>query len=229
MVTPHDIGVHTGRPWVMIPTCGESEHLLPLVRGIAQHNIGVCVVINNLDDRPAIKLMGDVVAAGGFVYMWPGEANIYEIWNWAIKQGQDHGTSSVSILNDDIRIEPYSIQSMDQEFSLYHNVGILGWDYSGQAARGLRFVNGSMRKGGIGGFAFMVQPNRVPFIDERFSWWGGDDDLFLGTNSLGFRLAVHMNHKVAHFTSTSASARPHVYERCEQDRQLLLSKWGDTW
>lgn len=231
MVTNEDIGAEYGRPWVTIPSCGQSAHLLPLVRSLTAAGTAVCVVINNMRSRDEMSLISQVVQAGGFVYVWPGQANIYAMWNWAIKQGRDHNCSSVSILNDDIEIEPESVMVMDMELECLEGLAILGWDYTDRTVPEpeIQQVNGSYRKGGVGGFAFMVKPHDVPYIDERFSWWGGDDDLFLGTAALGHNLGIFWGMKVIHHTSTTASQNPSVYDRCGEDRQLLLDKWGDTW
>lgn len=229
MVSADDIGTAQGKPWVMIPTCGASPHLIHLVTRLSTNGVRACVVINNVDDRTSIKLMGQVVAAGGYVFMWPDQANIYEVWNWAIKQAQDAGVSSLAILNDDIEIDPADVGRLDSFLLMHKNLAIVGWDYAGRPLADLQFVRGSYRRGGVGGFAFSVKPERVPFIDERFNWWGGDDDLFHQTEANGFRLAIAPGAHVTHYTSTSATARPSVYDRCGEDRELLLSKWGDTW
>jgi hypothetical protein len=168
---------------------------------------------------------------GAKVHHWQGEGRIYEIWNWAIQQGKKNGCSTVSILNDDIEIDGESVHRIDMEMGCLDGLALVGWDWTDDevAEPGIQQVFGSYRKRGIGGFAFMVKPNDVPYIDERFNWWGGDDDLFMGTMAAGHNIGLFMGEKVRHHTSTSATANPQVYDRCSDDRQLLLDRWGETW
>lgn len=224
----NDIGCIAGLPWVAIPSCGQSEHLIPLVKSLSA-DIGVCVIINNVTDKTALSIMADVVEAGGHVYMWPGEANIYQMWNWSIKQGLEQNCSSVAILNDDVKVNTEDVLIIDGHLRDNANLAICGWDWQAIGGSGLRYVEGSLRKGGVGGFAFAVDPRLVPFVDERFTWWGGDDDLFYGTASKGHRLALALGTRVLHHTSTTANKLPSAYNRVDEDRALLLSKWGDTW
>lgn len=224
--------IEPGKPWVMIPTCGESPHLGALLRKLCP-DTAVTVVINNMtDSREALALMADCVCNGADVKIWEEPANIYQIWNWAIQTGQEQMVSSVSILNDDIDVPPLSVWWIDGSLRQCESLAVLGWDcdHPGSSDLGeIRYVSGTYRKHGVPGFAFAVKPHRVPFIDERFNWWGGDDDLILGAAAMGGRLGVLTGCGVAHHTSTSASARPWVYEGVADDRQLLFSKWGDAW
>jgi len=229
MVTEDDIGVVANKPWIMIPTCGASPQLIHLVTRLSTRGYRVCVVINNVDDRTELKLVGQVVNAGGYVFLWPEQANIYEVWNWAIMRAQKAGASSLAILNDDIEIDPDDVYRLDTFLVMNNKLAIVGWDYGQRPLGDLLYVRGSFRKGGVGGFAFSVKPERVPYVDERFNWWGGDDDLFAQTEANGYRLAIAPGAHVIHYTSTSANANPSVYDRCGEDRQLLLDKWGDTW
>lgn len=233
---PADVGLVHGKPWVVIPTCGLSNHLSSLVKAITQGGVGVCVVLNNfLNPRQEMKVAGDVVDAGGYVHYWGKDARIYDIWNWALQMGRNFKPSTVSILNDDIQLYPGSVNHLDQVMRSREDLGILGWncnqdfDAPTVAAYDVRIVEGSYRHGGIPGFAFMCHPDRTTLIDERFNWWGGDDDLFKGTVQKGWRLGIVTSEPVKHFTSTSANQRTAVYEGTVADRQLLMDKWGETW
>lgn len=224
--------VTAGRPWVVIPTCGESPHLIKLLHQLCC-DVPVTVVINNIaNDREQVQLMLKCAQAGADVELWEEPATIYQIWNWAIKQAQDKAVSTLSLLNDDVWVPDRSVNWVDGFLRMSPDLAVLGWDYDRPDAKdpaSIRYVSGTYRKHGVPGFAFAVKPAKVPFIDERFHWWGGDDDLMLGAAAMGSKLGVLVGCGVRHYTSTTASARPWVYDHVNEDRSLLFSKWGDAW
>lgn len=217
------------QPLAVIPSCGESPLLFDLVSTLSRDS-SVLVMLNSVKGDPE-PLWTGIAEAGGTPLHYRQPVNIYHLWNKGIELARQARSTSLSILNDDIRIGSGSVLAMDQ--IIQAGWGAVGWDYLHPDMNNLdrmRRVDGSYRRGGIGGFAFAINPWAPPrLIDERFSWWGGDDDLFNLIREAGFDLGVAVGIGVHHETSTSSNARPEVLARTDADRQLLMDIWGETW
>jgi hypothetical protein len=151
------------------------------------------------------------------------------MWNYGIRVGKETG-HHVGILNDDVWLDHRTILPMSQ--ILDSRRAIAGWDHVHTNMTELirvQHVRGTYRKGGIGGFAFAVNPKLVELIDERFQWWGGDDDLVNQTRKNGWQVVVGVGLGVIHHYSTSTVQRPVHPDIIAADRALMLDKWGEAW
>lgn len=167
-------------------------------------------------------------------YMWRPGWNIYKTWNLGMRYGALLG-ENVLVLNDDIALCRQGPALMDEELSK-GEWAMLGFDYDsgtwqGAENRGVREVHGTTRHGGIGCFAFAVNPRKCGRAHQGFWWWGGDDDLVYHTKSLGGKVGVMRGNPVDHETSTSARKHGNTIPNgwFEHDRQLLRSRWGESW
>lgn len=221
---------------VLIPSIGLAPQLHDLVAAVVDdEQAAVTVICNGTQedhDRVLARLGPDLRSRIGFAH-WP--LTIYEQWNWALDQAVhivEHERPVAVILNDDLELAPGSTGAAVARLRADTAVGIVGWDTTAPPADGwvsTREVTGSWRLNGIPGFAFACAADLGVRCDTRFTWWGGDDDLVWAVRKAGGRAEVLMGLGVVHHHSVSANARPEVYARSEQDRQLLLEKWGSTW
>lgn len=214
----------------VIPTCGESPHLWPLLEELDGH-CDATVMINNCDEATFDYIARRVESYS--YHTWEhhrGQMNIYSLWNLGIDAGRKQGCH-VAVLNDDVWLDHRTLLPISQILDST-NRAIAGWDWvhtdQYQLDR-VQHVKGTYRRGGIGGFAFAVNPKLVQPIDERFQWWGGDDDLVYQTKRNGYQVVLAVGLGVVHHTSTSTQVRPVPSEVIAADRQLMLDKWGEAW
>lgn len=213
----------------VIPSIGISPLLPELLSTLKEASV-TTIIVDNAQTR---TLAESVSFEYGAVYMHRPGWNIYKTWNLGIRLGSLKN-ENVLVLNDDIRLNVDGIHAMDKE--LTNGWALLGFDYNktvdqGYSNNGIKEVVGSFRLGGIGGFAFGVNPRLSGRCHTGFIWYGGDDDLFYHTQSLGGKLGLMMGNPVTHETTTTGR---HTIQYLpedwfEHDRQLLKQRWGTTW
>jgi hypothetical protein len=70
----------------------------------------------------------------------------------------------------------------------------------------------------------------LPFIDERFVYWGGDDDIARSVESMG-KKQVRVNTVWVDHVNSATVTKPGfewMQEAVASDRILLKEKWGIT-
>lgn len=215
----------------VIPTIGRSSLLVPLVERLRGEDFAVVLI----DNEPPCNAGSPLYDALDARYIWrPAWRGIYRQWNLGIRLGA-YLDAPTLILNDDIVLDPGAATRMADW--LDGDYAVLGFDYGRPLWMHLQHpyieqVFGTYRQCGVGGFAFGVNPRRCARVDERFQWWGGDDDLMHATMAKGERIGLLKGAYVAHPTpSLTANANPHLLPEgwAEHDRALMEDKWGGAW
>lgn len=214
----------------VIPSIGASPLLVDLLNLLKNADVKTIVV----DNYVVRSMAASYVDPGSTTYLWRPGWNIYKTWNFGMRYGALLG-ENVLILNDDITLCRQGPALMDAELSK-GEWAMIGFDYNtaiwqGAENRGVREVRGTTRHGGIGCFAFAVNPRKCGRAHQGFQWWGGDDDLVYHTKSLGQKVGVMLGNPVDHETSTSARKHSNAIPQgwFEHDRQLLKDRWGESW
>lgn len=200
-----------------------DETVFPLIETL--HDEGVRVtVVDNRGTFPIDELSDQVL------YCECPFANVYAAWNLGINVAEHHKADWCVVLNDDITLAPGAV-SLAASRCEDPGIWIAGFDYEGRKVVRLREAVGSYRQHGVGGFAFMVRPNVGLRYDERFTWWGGDDDLVWTCLDRGGRAVVVEGAKVWHHDGGNKSGRhyPELADGIEADRDLLIAKWAKAW
>lgn len=212
---------------VTIPTCGESPHLGKLVQTVKQGGAEVVVVINNATPEQRKYVEAQVIGHGLLVDGGNGVRSLYTIWNQCLELTRQNSVGA--ILNDDIEIDPGSISVI--EGAVKAGYPVVGWEAfiapSPNPVSNLRRAYGTYRTRGMAGFAFAFDPHRVPYFDEEYTWWYGDDDWVQQCISNGLSINVESQCGIKHYTSTSQIARPWVMRDVSQDKQRFVQKWGN--
>lgn len=210
----------------IIPSIGQcQERTDDLTVGLRSEGIHVYVV-NNLPGLPRVT-----ERSWRHTYM-QRQWGIYRTWNFGLRVGALCHLP-VLVLNDDIVLESGAAWLMCRELTT-NGYGLLGFDYRPRPRRGgfIRDVSGTYKDGGIGGFAFGVNPDWCRLrVDRRFRWWGGDDDL-VNQAALVARVGILAEAGVSHpEPSYTAHRRPDLLPEgwAENDRALLIEKWGRAW
>lgn len=212
---------------VVIPTCGESEYLVPLAKQLVDEGHDVRIICNNAG---RLSCWSKLQAYGANMEQWDGHTNIYDVWNYGIRLAQ-FSRAHVAILNDDIQIGVNTTRQIERALS-GGDWAVIGWDYwhpNHHSLDRVRSVQGSYRQQGVGGFAFACHWARVKEIQGGYSWWGGDDELFKTAMKDGHPIGIAVGCGVTHHTSTSTNARPETLRDVGNDRQILFSRWGEAW
>lgn len=216
---------------VAIPTRSNWEGLSSLLEHLATLDVARVVVYDNGHETAEGK---EVLAGHGHVIDAVGW-RFYKMWNHMWESAANGDFDVVAILNDDITLHDDSLEVAFRRFQQAPQVGLVGLNYHRAVAEGADFkagykkVSGSYRDGGIGGHAFLVRCNTwgtVPPIDERYSLWYGDDELFLQMKRAGFDLEIALGAPVDHATSTTSVRYPELLSLTSADGDLFRSKWG---
>lgn len=207
----------------IIPTIYESPYFDDLCSELWGEDVKVIAVCNRAFDGP---LCADGTYA---THLQRPTWGIYRTWNFGMRLGAHLGVP-VLVLNDDIILEPGAATTVCDELAK-GDWAVLGFDYKpGWWRRGPSPTYGTYRHGGVGGFAFGVNPKLCARTDRRFKWWGGDDDLMFATRAAGGKVGIMGGAGVRHpQPSLSAHAHPELLPEgwYTHDRELLQAKWGD--
>jgi hypothetical protein len=217
------------RAIALIPTIFESRYLDALIVNLRRADVSPVVVCN--DPRNARQTVCGTTYDASYMLMFRPGWGIYRSWNFGLRLGSVLDRS-VLILNDDLRLYSGAIERMVETLK-QGEWAILGFDYrAGNVQPGPVATHGSMRVGGVGGFAFGCNPKLCTRVDRRFMWWGGDDDLFLATERAGGKVGI-LNGAVVEHPEPSLSARAHPELLPEgwaaNDAALLREKYGSAW
>ncbi len=167
------------------------------------------------------------------VVHWPGWS-IYEMWNEAIERGIEY--DAVIILNNDVTLSADCITLLAEALQ-NDAVGLAAPFYQDREDKGRdEVVHGTLRTFGWWGAAFGVKTqtlkdHAVPPIDERFKWWGGDDDLAEQINKAGLEQRLITGTSFVHLGggSQTGNTLPWIEEAKAGDKALYASKYGKAW
>lgn len=216
---------------VAIPSRANADGLVALVNHV--HSMGVAAVLiydNGYENPDWVHVLGgkcEVINARG----WP----FYKMWNHAWAVSSKGGFDAVALLNDDITLHDDSLAEAFRVMQASKQVGIVGLNYNRNVSKGTApnagsiTVHGSYRNHGIGGHAFLVNAatyGDVPEIDENYSLWYGDDELFAAMEAYGYSLKIALGAPVDHVASTTSNQFPELLAKTGKDAELFYSRWG---
>lgn len=209
----------------VIASCGHAdETVFPLIEQLLDEGVWVTLMDNrgtfNTDKLPGSVLYRECVG-------W----NVHQAWNYGMDVALQRRADWCCVLNDDIKLAPGAIKLAALTLRQRPDVWLAGFDYVGHEKVRLRDAIGTFRQGGIGGFAYMIRPEVELRYDERFNWWGGDDDLIWTCLHRGGRAVVVEGANVQHPEGGNTSGRhfPELMEGVGRDRELLMEKWSKAW
>lgn len=211
-----------GKPLAVIPTLGVSPWLLQLRENLTAAGVTVRMVVNSPGLSPH-RANGN--RSGVHTQIAPGQS-IYRTWNEAMDVAKRRG-SPLLILNDDIELTVESIRLMLHELRMNDQWTVLGFDYLDSVHLTIESTSVTFRQGGLGGFAFAVDPMTCPKVDERFKWWYGDDDLVRRCIKQSLRVGILRGCPVIHHSSWSMNSFPHLLPEGweHDDRELYAELW----
>lgn len=216
------------RHLVAIPSRSRIAELLTLVEGLRLYGHGDIVVHDNgypVDESGQLSGLANVVDARGWKF--------YRMWNDALRIAKDEQFDAVVLLNDDIELHSESIDVALDVLSGDDSIGVVGLNYRRRLedgvdrGAGFRQTKGTYKDGGIWGCAFIVRTScmdTVPYIDERYNLWYGDDELFKSMNKCGYKTGIAVGAPVLHEGSATTNMFPELIALTDEDRKLFESK-----
>lgn len=160
--------------------------------------------------------------------------SLYGVWNMGLDYARMSQDPIAVILNDDVEITSTAINLLGEALRQRDEYAVIGANYFTRfldpvPEADIREVNGTYRKGGIGGFAFACRADRCR-VDEEFEWWGGDDDLVNQAMQAYWKIGIHEGAPVRHpEPETSAIHFPELLAAKDRDRIRMRAKWGESW
>lgn len=220
---------------VAIPTIINPERVVELAKKYAKQKSATSVYIfdNGHED---ISLIVEALVDEEKITVIPTHGmNLYAQWNWALQIAQALSFDTVTISNDDIDIDDHLIQKLedglfsDNDCWVTYPANKFQYNKIGFVVQ----TRGTKADGGMDGCCFMIKVdalyNGLPLIDEKFIWWGGDDDLAMNIEKLNKKQFRVLNAWVDHQnegTVSSGDRFKHLHEKKKLDIQYLRTKWG---
>lgn len=155
-------------------------------------------------------------------------------WNKALKYAAENSPSNIILSNDDITISDFLVTKLSENLRSNDKFWIAYPANMKQyvSVPQIKVTRGTKADGGMDGCCFMVRGEAfnsgLPYIDERFVYWGGDDDLVQNVAALG-KLQVRVDDIWVNHQESSTSTSPKfswMQEAVASDRILLKEKWG---
>lgn len=220
---------------VVIPVRGQHELTRTILGQLqAMPDWHVAMVFNNGDDEETRRTLATARSDDRRLrFMDTPTDGIYQMWGRGLDWARFAGCDYVAFLNNDVRLYPGTFAHLARLLDNAPRAALAYPDY-GETRPELRMghtrvTHGTYRLGGMCGYAFMLRVDAVdwePFIDPRFQWWGGDDDLAFQLEAKGWDQVRALGLPVAHMNEGTARHHPEVSEHKAADLAAVVAKWG---
>lgn len=194
----------------------------------------VFIYDNGHSDEGANALKESQMIDSRLFYVNTSGLSLHGQWNKALQYAADNAPSNIILSNDDVTISDFLVTKLADHLRSNDNFWIAypanKKQYTGMS--NITPTKGTKADGGMDGCCFMIRGealnNGLPPIDERFVYWGGDDDIVQNVAKLG-KLQIRVNEVWVDHQESSTSTTPKfswMQEAVSSDRILLKEKWG---
>lgn len=221
----------TIKNYVVIPFRDEPELTTRLVRELLeQDEVDELLLYDN--GSSSVRFLDSFVKEDHRVRIFSRpRSSIYQMWNegWKRAVEETHGQPvNVAILNNDISIPSKFLstlarwlRSSDTPWCVYPDYNLALWQSGAQ--RAVRTV-GTYKDGGMCGWAFMLKGETVhegmPYVDEGFEWWFGDDDIVRNIYQLGHEVWRIQGLPLDHHGEATASNGLNEWTHAAKERDV---------
>lgn len=221
---------------VAIPTIIQPERVISLAYKYAHDDASdeVWIMDNGHSEDDAKKICEAIKDEEKISYINTHGMTIYEQWNYAMQVAHMSEFNSILISNDDIEICDDIVSKLekalyeDDQCWIVYPAAPNQYSENGQAQQ----TTGTKADGGLDGSCFMIKleafDHGLPPIDERFIWWGGDDDLVMNISTFSKRQKRVTNAWFVHQNEGTVSSNDrfaNLHEAKIGDKFLLRQKW----
>jgi hypothetical protein len=208
------------------------ENLVEQITRINDVNLSKIIVLDNGAHRNTIDRLSQnpIVEIVSCISL-----GIYTMWNIGIKKClEENPDQIICIFNDDIVIDekPNWFNDLFIPFS-EEDVWATCANYSDFVGEKYYIeVSGTFKDNGFGGFCFAVTSNAyksgLPFFDEKYNWWYGDDDFVHSIHHMNKKVTLSTEARINHINGGSQSVVQYSDDfnrRVEKDRIYYMDKW----
>jgi len=220
---------------VVITTIINPERTLRLAKQyLSDPAVNELFIYDNGHKETDVELLKTIEEYEKGFYVDTRGLSLHGQWNKALKYAADNTPSNIVLSNDDIEISDLLVTKLSHHLRSNENIWIAYPANKNQftGKSDVSMTRGTKADGGMDGCCFMVKADAfhegLPFIDERFIYWGGDDDLVKNVESLQ-KLQARVNEVYVVHEESSTSTSPGfewMQEAVANDRILMKEKWG---
>jgi GT2 family glycosyltransferase len=221
---------------VVITTILEPQRTIRLAKSYLSDpsTTEVFIYDNGHDDYGLNELKKSESIDSRLKYVDTRGLSLHGQWNKALKYAADNVPSNIILSNDDIVISDFLVTKLSEHIRSNDNFWI-AYPANKKQFTGVADITptkGTKADGGMDGSCFMVKGESfnqgLPYIDERFVYWGGDDDLVKNVEKMN-KIQIRINEVWSDHQESSTSSSPGfewMQKAVASDRELLKEKWG---
>jgi GT2 family glycosyltransferase len=222
---------------VVITTILEPERTIKLAQDYARDS-SVCDVYiydNGHEKQDAEMLFNFSQDQESIHYVDTRGLTLHGQWNKALEYAKENHPCTITLSNDDITISDKMVSTVSDVLNSNNDYWIAyPANMSQHSNKKPLITKGTKADGGMDGCCFMIKSQSLvdglPLIDERFVYWGGDDDIARNVEAMGKR-QVRVNTVWVDHVNSATTSKPGfewMREAVASDRILLKEKWGIT-
>lgn len=188
----------------------------------------VWIYDNGHKEEDAQALYGFSLTNKRCIYFNTRGKNLAQQWNYAIQQAYER-KGNLIISNDDIDIQGNLGKELSLVLRSAEDIAIT-YPANKITNKSLEQTRGTFADGGMRGDCFMIKPELFinMLVDERFTYWGLDDDIAKNAEKNGFKQfrvnTCAMQSDMQGTTSTPGFEW--MLDARQDDVNLLRDKWG---
>lgn len=220
---------------VVITTILEPERTINLAKSYAKDPgvYEVNIYDNGHDDDGAESLKLFCETEDKINYVDTRGLTLHGQWNKALQYAKDSHPCTITLSNDDLEISDMMVSTVSSVINSSNDYWIAyPANMSQHSNKKPLITNGTKADSGMDGCCFMIKSQALvdglPLIDERFVYWGGDDDIACNVEAMGKR-QVRVNTVWVNHVNSATTSKPGfewMREAVASDRILLKEKWG---
>ena len=222
---------------VVITTILEPERTISLAKSYAKDPgvYEVNIYDNGHDEEGAERLKLFCEPEDKINYVDTRGLTLHGQWNKALQYAKDNHPCTITLSNDDLEISDMMVSTVSSVINSNNDYWIAYPANMSQHNNNKPLITkGTKADSGMDGCCFMIKSQAfvegLPFIDERFVYWGGDDDIACNVEAMGKR-QVRVNTVWVDHVNSATTSKPGfewMREAVASDRILLKEKWGIT-
>jgi hypothetical protein len=221
---------------VVIPTRYQSRMLISLMGSVLSDPSVIKVIIfNNNCSEGYSKILEDLKNDSKVEVVVTPQLSVYQMWNWGWKMAKLYSEKvNVAILNDDVFFWPLTLFKMAEFLRREDDVAVVYPDYdtpldSNLNELTLRDSRSTQGDGGMAGFCFMLKGELpIPYIDENFGWYYGDDDFVKQVDLAGYKIKRIAGLSVDHNWGQSSKLRDDLVPTILKDQEYFNQKYSEN-
>lgn len=220
---------------VIIPTIGKSRMIIELLQQLEEQQDEVLRAIYVIDNGMPEKTRDDCRMFKHVKIVDGKGLGIYQMWNLGVMLVRSvFPHDYIAVFNDDLILDvdkflSVLIEPLDNQEDIWAVCG--NYDHR-DFAHYYQELTGTYKDKGFAGFCFVVKgeayADGLPFFEEAYHWWFGDDDFVHSVHKCGKSVAMTRDAWMTHIdngSNTIVQYTPEFNEKVAVDQQIYNQKW----